>query len=183
MPLTLATCGFLTSCSVSRPDAAYLDGQAGFSNAYVSDHMIHGKWMKFSTGMIGYMATQTEFRCDYEFLPGGRGRIREVTQYHGIGHRIVLEAPIRWQKAASNRWLVMVPASDRFKVVETNGPQIGGTAPAHSFHVLYANGRLYDVDSERTLVPISQAKQYIDEERSRIQRGEVMPITLGIQSQ
>lgn len=181
--MPFAICGFLSSCSVSIPDAAYLDGQERFSNAYVSDHMIHGKWMKFSTSTIGYMATQTEDRCDYEFLPGGRGRIREVTQYHGSGHRIILEAPIRWEKTAPNRWMVMVPASDKFKVVETNGPQVSGPQRAHSFQVLYANGRLYDVDSMRTLVPIDQARRYIDEERARIKRGESMPILIGVNSE
>jgi hypothetical protein len=142
--------------------------------------MIQGKWMKFSSNTIGYKATQTEDRTDYEFTSGGKGRIREVTQYHSSGGRIVLEAPIRWEKVAPNRWLVMVPASDQYNVVQSNGPRISGTKQAHSFHLLYANGRLYDVDSVRTLVPLHQAKRYIDEERARIQRGEVMPFVIGL---
>ena len=169
----------LISCSVKIPDAAYLDGQMRFDEGYVPDSRIHGKWLKFDSHTIQYNVSQTEYRVDYEFFPKGRGRIREVTQFHTTGNRVVIEAPISWERISPFMWKVSIPSSDRYRVVEAENAGISGSRAAISFRMQSGNGRLYDIDNLKTLVPIHEAREYIDQERGRMRRGEAMPFVVG----
>jgi hypothetical protein len=185
----IIACLGLAACSVSMPDAAYLDAaRDGFPEINYPANKISGDWFRFSSGTLGYRGSGgREDRAEFQFRPGGSGTIREITQFHGADgrmdsddHFIALSAPIRWSHLSANMWRVYVPDSSHFRVERTNGPSISGTQKAHSFRIRYKNGRLYDIDNTRTLIPKSQAKDYIDRERARIRRGEVMPIVIGI---
>jgi hypothetical protein len=171
------------------PDAAYLDAaREGFPEINYPTNKILGNWFQFSSNTLGYRSSGgREDRTEFQLSPGGSGTTRQITQFHGGDGRmdsddyfIALSAPIRWSHLSANMWRVYVPDSSQFRVDRSNGPSIGGTQRAHSFRIRYKNGRLYDIDNTRTLIPRSQAKDYIDQERARIRRGEVMPITIGI---
>jgi hypothetical protein len=177
----------LASCSISMPDASYIDAATeGFPEVAYPANRITGEWFKFGSGTLQYRANGKESRAEYHFRPGGSGSIREVSQFHGGDGKmdkgdplIVLTAPIRWNHIGPNMWRVDVPDSKQFKVAHSEGARISGFQAAHSFRLRYKNGRLYDIDGSRTLVPKSMAREYIDQERRRIGNGEVMPLLIG----
>lgn len=186
--IIFAACMGLASCTVSLPDASYMDAaQEGFSNTAYPANQIVDDWFKFDTGAVEYRASGgRETRTEYHFAVGGAGTVRQVSQFHrGDGKLdegdslIVLKARIRWSYLSPNMWKVDVPDSSQFKVIHAEGARISGHRAAHSFRLRYKNGRLYDIDKSRTLVPKSKAKAYIDQERQRIRDGEALPILIG----
>lgn len=177
--LTIAMSLLLVNCSIRIPDTAFLNGQNSFDKDYVPDGKMLGKWMMFTSNSVGYSATLKEQRSDYEFLNGGGGRIREVSQFHATGNRIVLEAPLRWKRLSQNTWKVSLPTSDHYRVVSAEKAHISGSRPAREFVMRSGNGRLYDIDNLKTLVPLNQAKAYIDEVRARVQNREATTFVVG----
>lgn len=186
--VAVVACLSLVSCSVSIPDASYIDAaQEGFSNTAYPANRITGEWFNFNTGTAQYRASGgRETRIEYHFHAGGSGTVRQTSQFHrGDGKMddgdslVVIKAPIRWSYLSPNMWKVDVPDSSQYKVVHAEGAGISGHRAAFSFRVRYKNGRLYDIDKSRTLVPKSGAREYIDQERRRIRDGEMMPILIG----
>jgi hypothetical protein len=170
----------LGSCSVAIPDEAYMDGHGQIDHEQqVSSSRVHGMWVRFSTTAIGHAATGKETRSHFKFDPGGGGKVREINKFLSTGSSIILEAPLRWERIGPNRWRVDLPATDRYRVIKADGAEISGQRQARSFRMAYANGRLYDIDNLKTLVPYAQAIRHIDAERARVRGGHAMPFVFG----
>lgn|GEM_PF-4133491 len=119
-----------------------------------------------------------EYRNNYEFNPGGVGRIEEFTKFMESNSMIVITAPLKWRYEGANRWVVDLPSSKSYKVLEKKGNiNVGYRAPI-CVTLAYWNGRLYDLRTRRVLVPLSEARQKIDQVRARAKTVEIGPVTI-----
>ena len=117
--VAVVACLSLVSCSVSIPDASYIDAaQEGFSNTAYPANRITGEWFNFNTGTAQYRASGgRETRIEYHFHAGGSGTVRQTSQFHrGDGKMddgdslVVIKAPIRWSYLSPNMRKVLASA-------------------------------------------------------------------------
>jgi hypothetical protein len=100
--------------------------------------------------------TPSEQKIYYEIGPNGMGRVRQHTTNPESGLYITIEADFRWKYLGANRWLIMLPPSTAYRVLDANQFSMG-YRPAVTFTVRYYDDNLYEEGIPLVLVPADPA--------------------------